>query len=606
MSRRKSHHPPFALLATVLALIIGTPLVVCHCSSTPKRPNIILISIDTLRADRLGCYGNQAGLTGMMDFWAERGIRFANAYAPSPWTLPSHASLFTGLYPTEHLAIDENINIGKDIPLIGEFLFKIGYRTGAFVSHYYLAKDYGFGRGFEDFFIRPNANAEDIIRKADNWIDKHKDEPFFLFLHLFDPHTPYQPPVDLLRKHYPKDVPFPVTGDTKDVLDVIWEWPSEEAKQKLKALSALYDGEIEFVDRQLAVLHKSLLENGLDRKTAIILVSDHGEEFMEHGLMEHGYTLYQEQIRVPFLWYYPAADFPSGLTIEEPVSLIDILPTLLSFLGIPGPEKISGRDLMPLIRGEIQALDRPLLAETTRQGPDRVAVMHEAKKYVYSPEFELNNHKFSELFFDLAQDPEEKNNLLTDAPEAANALKSELFGMGLYMQRRIWHVRWGETDNKQIIEGDLRTDGEFIYHYKDNTIYGTDEQRSLITKEFPWDKRGNARIHFFSKPHLANGLAFMTEPEIKSQVTFNFLINNKEQPELICLGDCDHHPESGNFTLQKPIKLTGDDQPPPGHVLIWSDNIWVNAKQVLRHEIGDPIRIDPKTAEELRSLGYIN
>lgn len=577
----------------------------CACSTAPRRPNIILISIDTLRADRLGCYGSHAGLTGMMDFWADRGIRFANAYAPAPWTLPSHASLFTGLYPTEHMAIEDNLTIGKDIPLLSEYLLKAGYRTGAFVSHYYLAKDYGFGRGFEDFFIRPNDTADNLVRKAENWIGKQKNEPFFLFLHIFDPHTPYQPPVDLLRKHYPKDVPFPISGDTKDVLDVIWEWPSETAQLKLKALSALYDGEIEFVDQQLAVLQKSLLEAGLDDKTMILLVSDHGEEFMDHGLMEHGYTLYQEQLRVPFIWYYPAADFPAGMAIDEPVSLIDVLPTLLSYLGIPGPEKISGRDLMPLIRGESPTLDRPLLAETTRQGPDRVAIMRHAKKYFYSPQFELNNHKFAELFFDLAQDPREMNNLLAADPDSAVQLKNDLFGMGLYMQRRVWHVRWN-PEPKQIIEGDIRTDGEFLYHYKDNTIYGTDEKRALITKEFPWDKKAASRIHFITQPERANGLAFMTEPEIKSKVTFNFLINNKEQPQLICLGDCDHHPESGNFTPQKPITLSGDEQPPAGRLLIWSDSIWVNTKQVLRNEIGDPVPFDPKTLEELRTLGYIN
>lgn len=594
---RKSVSFFLALLAAL------TLLTVSACEKSVDYPNVVLISVDTMRADRLGCYGGQVGLTGMMDFWAERGVRFTNTWAPSPWTLPSHASAMTGLYPTEHRAIDDKINIDKSAVMLAERMKKAGFKTGGFVSHYYLGDEYGFGRGFDDFFIKPDAKADDMVAKATRWIGANKNKSFFMFLHLFDPHTPYQPPMDIAKKHFPSDVTIPVSGTTKDVMDVLHQWPSDEAKQKLRALSALYDGEIEFVDRQLEVLFKFLQENNIDQNTIIILFSDHGEEFMEHGLMEHGFTLYQEQIHVPFIWYFPPS-LEGAKVIDEPVSLIDLMPTLLDMLGLEPVENISGRSVMPLIRNEIQHLDRSLLSETTRQGPDRATIIRDFKKFVYAPEFMLNGRDFKERYFDLRADPKELRDLLETQPDAAKKLANELFSSGLYVQRRAWHIRWSPDAKPVTIKGEIRSAGKFISQYKDNTIYGTDERGLLMTKEFPWEKRKDNEITFVNIDDRANGIAFMTEPETE-EITFHLTFNRKEDPKRICLGSCDKHPGSGHFTINEPLPLAGKATPPAGSVLIWSEAVWVNAKQVLRAEVGDPIRLAPDVVEHLRSLGYV-
>jgi arylsulfatase A-like enzyme len=588
-----------------VALVLFLALGMAACDNSPNKPNVIMISVDTLRADRLGCYGNKEGITGMMDFWAERGVRFSNAWAPSPWTLPSHASAFTGLYPTEHRAIDDKINIDKDAVMLTERFKEAGFNTAAFVSHYYLGEMYGFGRGFKDFYIKPDAKADEMVTKATRWIKSNKDDTFFLFMHLFDPHTPYQPPVDIAKKHFPADVKVNVSGTTKDVMEVVHGWPSDDAKQKLRALSALYSGEIDFVDQQLEVLFKFLQENKLDENTLIVLFADHGEEFMEHGLMEHGFTLYQEQLAVPMIFFYPAG-LPQGKVIDEPVSLIDLPNTLLSFLGLPLIENISGRDTMPLIRDEKTTLDRPLLAETTRQGPDRVTIIRDFQKFVYSPEFMLNGRSFDERLFDLAKDPEESTDLIDSAGDRAEKLRNELFSSGLYVQRRAWHIRWGATKETITVKGEIRTPnpGTFIYQYKDNTIYGVDDKGMISTREFPWEKRKDNEIAFINLHTRSNGIAFMTEPET-ADIGFHLTFNKREDPTRICLGSCDTHPGSGHFTLDKMVELTGDAEPPPGKVLIWTESVWVNSKQVLRAEVGDPIKLSAEVVDHLRSLGYV-
>ncbi|HPQ69668.1 MAG TPA: sulfatase [bacterium] len=591
--------------ATSLILLLLLPLAaMTGCKKHVDYPNVILISIDTLRADRLGCYGYTKGITGMMDFWAERGVRFEKAYATSPWTLPSHASAMTSLYPTEHRAIDEKINIDIDAPMLAEQMKKAGFNTAAFVSHYYLSAEYGFDRGFNDFYIKPNAKADEMIAKTTKWLKANKDESFFVFLHLFDPHTPYQPPPDYAKKHYPTDTKVYVSGETKDVIEVMQTWPSERAKEIKRALSALYDGEIDFVDNQLEVLFKWLQQNKLDQNTVIILMADHGEEFMEHGMMEHGFTLYEEQVRVPFLWYFPAG-LPGGKVVDAPVSLVDLMPTLLDFLGLPPVDQpISGKSLMPAIKGE-PFPDRYLLTETTRQGPDRVSIIKDGLKYMYSPEFALNGRTFGEFLFNLKDDPAEETDLMPSEPDVAGKLSGELFSSGLYIQRRAWHVRWGQAPKPVRIRGQIgATPGKFIYIYKANTIYGTDERGLMTSLEYPLDKKDPQKLQFLALCERDNGVSFMTEPET-GPVAFHFFVEGREQTRNILLGNKTTHPGSGNFTLSNEIKREPGLNAPSGGILIWNEPIWVNSKQILRAEVGDPIQLSPEVIEQLRSLGYL-
>jgi hypothetical protein len=259
---------------------------------------------------------------------------------------------------------------------------------------------------------------------------------------------------------------------------------------------------------------------------------------------------------------------------------------------------------MPLIRKEKTSLGRCLLAETTRQGPDRAAILRDNAKYIYAPEFALNGRRFHEMFFDLASDPLEKTDLFAKLRERALTLAGELFSSGLYVERRAWRLSWGASPQAARLKGELRTSGKFIYEYKDNTIYGTDAKGLLVTKEFPWDKKEDNRLTFVNVTNDPNGITVMTEPET-APVTVELLFGGKEDPGRVLLGGPKNRAPSGHIVLSEPIAREPGVEPPPGGCLIWSESVWVNSKQVLRAEVGDPIKLSPEVIEHLRSLGYV-
>jgi hypothetical protein len=172
------------------------------------------------------------------------------------------------------------------------------------------------------------------------------------------------------------------------------------------------------------------------------------------------------------------------------------------------------------------------------------------------------------------------------------------------VQRRIWHLRWGKSAQPPQLKGELHTTGKFIYLYKENTIYATDAKGLLIAEEFPWEKKFDNKISFVNVNLEENGISFMTEPET-APVDFHLLVRNKEEPGRVWIGGPQNKPASAHFTLDQPVALQPGATPPADGYLIWSDSVWVNAKQVLRAEVGDPIKLSPTVIEHLRSLGYV-
>ena len=581
--------------------------VMCSCSGSKNLPNIILVSIDTLRADRVGAYGAIYNVTPMLDHLAAKGVIFKNTYSPAPWTLPAHASLFTGVYPTTHKAIDDKVYIDPKIPMLAEKLREAGYNTAAFVSHYYLSKDYGFDRGFKKFVMNIDAPAETMTDLAINWLKKNRKSSFFLFLHYFDPHTPYNPPLNYARKHYPAGVRV-VQGTTKDVISVIQKWPSDEAKETLRGLEALYLGEIDFVDSSFSELYKYLQNWNLDTDTILIVVSDHGEEFMDHGLMEHGFTLHEEQLRVPFIIHCPKR-FPSHQTIDPKVSLIDVMPTLLDMLHIPIPKSVQGRSLLPLINGseaQSELQNRSLYGETTRQGPDRMCIISNSYKYFYSPFFSLNHVHFMPALFDLEKDSGEHKNLIDDEPQlTADLRKKLLIESGYYASRKAWTIKFsGFKKGNDVYKGKISTTGKFIYVFKHDCLYDVDIKGILISNEFPL-KKEDKKLEFiaFAKDG-DNGITFSVEPEDAS-VTFNLQINTKSLPQDVLIGSGDKHPDLIPFSLSGNIPLVeGTENKKPGY-LICTETISTFKDLLLKAEIGDQIMISDEMKQKLRSLGYI-
>jgi arylsulfatase A-like enzyme/Tfp pilus assembly protein PilF len=307
-------------------------------SRGPEKPNVLLVTIDTLRADRLGCYGYAKASTPTLDGLAARGVRFATAVAHVPLTTPSHASILTGLTPLRHGVRDNGQALPAQVATLAETFRGAGYRTAAFVSGFPLDRRFGLDRGFETYDDRlPHGSdarrsayverpAGGTTKAALAWLEG-RQEPWFLWVHYFDPHSPYEPPPEF------------AAGASKEP----------------------YDGEIAYVDAQIASLLRRLDENALRRRTLVLVTADHGESLGEHGEATHGVFVYDSTLRVPFI--LAGREIPAGRVASTVARLVDVAPTLLDVAGVPHGAPMDGRSLWPAALGK-ELPDAPAYAES--------------------------------------------------------------------------------------------------------------------------------------------------------------------------------------------------------------------------------------------------
>lgn len=383
------------------AVCVSTLTVTCG-DSEPRRPNVLLISVDTLRADHLGCYGYARDTSPRIDALAAEGALFERAIAPTSWTLPSHMTMLTGFSISGHGVCDERLWTrhdanGRPIPpplrgyTLAEALQKGGYATAGFYSFEFLDPAFGFGLGFETwqrcghtFYNHPEISQEvSILRQAGDvvgmrelasahpelfeprrrtapatvdaanaWLDEHtrapKAEPFFLFVHLFDVHDPYKP--------LPEDDVFgdpAYTGTVDGAIDNsrhgrVGHMPAHDDEVRL---ISLYDGGIRTVDAQVGRLLDRLKTLGIDDDTLVILTSDHGEEFFEHGNQTHHRQLYIESVHVPLVMRWPG-QLPPGARVPGTAGLVDIAPTICAAANVRPLSPMGGTSLIPFARGE--------------------------------------------------------------------------------------------------------------------------------------------------------------------------------------------------------------------------------------------------------------
>ena len=390
---------------------------------SPKPINVLLITLDTTRADRLGCYGYSLARTPVLDRLAEKGVLFERAYAPVPLTLPSHATMLTGLYPPEHgLRNNGGAALPSGLPTLATELQAAGYDTGAFVAAFVLDHKFGLQRGFDKYdddlsLSDPGLHghhqyrdASLVIDAALRWLRPRTQKPFFCWVHLFDPHYPYLAHEDRFGEAF---------------------------------ADRLYDAELAYVDEQLDRLLTTMEKSGALENTVIVVVGDHGESLGEHGELSHSMTVYDATLRVPLLVVSPKEVKP-GHRVVEPVSLVDLAPTILDQLGHRPISNASGRSLQPALRGETQPL-LPCYAETDEPyhaghwSPLR-ALITQKWKYIRSPRAEL---------YDLIADPPELRNLATEMPEQVQKLEQELTAWEERMNERL-------ADNVALTEQERR------------------------------------------------------------------------------------------------------------------------------------------------------
>jgi arylsulfatase A-like enzyme len=455
-----------ALGAFLLALGLGT-----YYFTRPAEPrdNIILIVIDTCRADSFGCYGSKSGATINLDAVAAEGVRFDQLFGHAPWTLPSVTSLLTSTYPSIHGALgkqwrmDKFTKVREGIAGGAQALHDAGFRTHAIVNAVFLDPALGLARGFDTYDFDPATNVK--IRRADKCVDRalellraHRGERNFLLLHVFDPHLRYDPPADL-RRLFTGDYSGPYGRMDPRELDVLVSrmmdavlTPPPPEQQYLKNLHL---AEVAFVDSQLGRFFDALRADGLYDGSTIVVTSDHGEEFWDHGRFEHGHSLYDELIHLPLIIKprrseASAADGPSpaalGRVVAEQIRQIDIMPTLLELGGVAPPATFMGESFAAALAPRPTAIQpREVYSEEPHyqsfdfpDGPrssprfynELISLRADGYKYIV----DLATGK-RELYH-VDTDPGEARNLVDAEPEQAAAMCARLIPFATDLLKR--------------------------------------------------------------------------------------------------------------------------------------------------------------------------
>jgi arylsulfatase A-like enzyme len=304
-----------------------------------RAKGVVLVSIDTLRRDHVGCYGYPRPTTPRIDALARSGLLCEDAVSTSSWTLPAHLSMLTSVDAGEHGGVDGEHGFNRRVPTLASLLHAAGYATRAITSHIYVAPAYGLDEGFERFDFVEDRNAADVAARAIAQLDEVGDRPFFLFLHFYDPHAHYTPPPQT-RALFPSAY----TGPLKGLLTHFQTLTRETTPPAyLEHLLSLYDAEIRYTDDQLGRVIDHLRGRGLDRSTLVVVTADHGEEFLDHGSWIHGRTLYEEIIRVPLVVAGPGV---APRREAAQASLLDVAPTILAWARLPAPARFQGRSLL--------------------------------------------------------------------------------------------------------------------------------------------------------------------------------------------------------------------------------------------------------------------
>lgn len=339
-------------------LVLGMSLMAfasgCRPRGADSRPRaVIVVDVDTLRADGLSIYGNSRDTSPRLDEFARSGVRFEWAFSQAPYTLPSQTSILTSLYPWSHGVVHDDDRLGSEAMTLAESFLAAGWETAAFVDGGFLKAEYGFSQGFQTFEDVNGGGVASLERPVFEWLRNRSRRPFFLFVHTYDVHSPYSPPPDL-RRRFTESLPAPSPGfePTSEVLESIRasHWGAEPIRLSdadVDYARALYDAEVAVVDAWFGRLIDELERADLSDRAVIAVVSDHGEEFQEHGSVLHE-KLYATVTRVPFLIRTPFG--AQGKVVSNVVETIDLMPTLLELAGIAPPEGLQGRSLAATVR----------------------------------------------------------------------------------------------------------------------------------------------------------------------------------------------------------------------------------------------------------------
>ncbi len=388
------------------------PVLIEKENALPKL-NVILISIDTLRADHLGCYGYTRDTSPHLDALSKESVLFKQVVAQAPYTVSSHMSMLTSLYPSFHkVNLIRESTMNPKIETLAERLYNNGYRTWAIVGGGQMSSDYGLSEGFESYteFTSPHRDVWRKTQETIGFIEKEKDNNFFIFFHSYKPHAPYNPipPYDTI---FSPDYSGPISGSIEQI-EAINSGQLEATPEDIQHLIALYDGDIREMDDQIVELFDYLKKEGLDKRTLIVFTSDHGEEFGEHGKVGvHSHTVYDELLLVPLILHLPEI-LPKGAVYDTQVQSVDILPTILDLTGTNLKDApIHGESLLPLIKNGTQDENsRHAFSERLAADGNHFRSLR-SSRFKYIMQDNKKKNIVDHFYYDLPADPQEQNSL---------------------------------------------------------------------------------------------------------------------------------------------------------------------------------------------------
>ncbi|MFN0150329.1 MAG: sulfatase-like hydrolase/transferase, partial [bacterium] len=605
-------------------------------ASAPR--NVLLISIDTLRRDRLGCYGSPRRVSPELDRVARDGTLFEACVAPSSWTLPSHVSMHTGLSPSVHRVTGDEKRLGASRLTTAELLRRAGFATAGFVTHYYVSGDYGLDRGFESFTYHQELPAAAMCERAGDWIAAHDDRPFFCFVHLFDPHWDYAPPApyaEVVGGRAARDYRGPVDGR----FDPLQPWidpATKIAPADFAHVLDLYDGEIAAVDAALGRLFARLDELGVADQTLVIVTSDHGEEFRDHGSFGHGHSLYEETVRVPLIVRAPGAA-ARVVGARAAAATIDIAPTIVAWAGIDSASVViwideetrqremaesaaggGGDDAAPRADAGAGAISggassggartttwapegrnlvgppvddtRTLLSETERFGTWRLALQNDGAKF-FTPGHYVWWKGFIKgpEFYDLNSDPGEARNLVgLPAGRAAIPLGDQAVSVYLARHRGIVLVFRGDG-GAHIARAQIA--GARLLEPTAVGLEPTD-----IARQTP----NGIEVALALSPSDSDILLIRSEhPET---LRMNFAWDEaRPAPGIVRIGT--NLAPAEQMPIEFPPGRAAAPLPDPETIQLWDGpGVWI---LVSEEEAGTDFALDEEEIERLRALGYI-
>jgi arylsulfatase A-like enzyme len=605
------------LLRLVIFVSVATAL---SCGTENQQLNVIVIGVDTLRPDYLGCYGSEHNTSPNIDRLAANGVVAETAIRQAPWTLPSFATVFTSLYPTQHGATTVDTRMRTGFPTLASILKDAGYATGAIVNVPVLKPEFGVSRGFDHYDVGPpdmKRVADEVTDDALGWIDLQRGKPFFIFAHYFDPHLAYSPPA-------PYDTLFDpdYSGSLRNSFDVGRFCPRNKGRDallnKIKSLSSadsnhiesLYRGEIAFTDQAIGKLLGELERRNLREHTLIVFLADHGEEFFDHGGLDHGHSLFGELIRVPLIFGLPGI-IPENKRISQYVRLLDVTPTILDILGLTAPANLEGISLKSLLlgNGKIDDADSGLLplgtcySEALSNSMSRKSIIRYPWKLIYDLVRE------EKMLFNIEDDPGEKRNLVEEYPKIVGSLEEQLiktvFGLS-----DTWFVEMVADGKGHAFDLKIKSEeGSMV-----GCIYLCrffDSGGHLLNMDHLMVPRPSKSVFNIENLVVKNPLtlAFKSTDGLPFRfigttipLSFDLRINAKPAIGETLLGEELRTPDAMPFVLEAAGSGAGAHGRPsikvdPPYFLIWHSESQYKGKA--------RFRLNEQTRRELRALGYI-